>query len=154
MTTIAPTTKTKHDSSPWLGWRCNVELSEAQQIILNIEQYESLWVNNAWTERKTGVTEKYRLEGLCYSTSHGTNKDAQLESLCVRGFRKDGGLKYREDFLYRVSKEVLEQIPDKYHNIARKQFALDMKKLQKQLTEITNNGLQIGKVNGIHKIKL
>jgi len=136
-----------------LSFSCSVTLSDTEQLILSIEETEGQWVNGNYKMVKTGETNKYRLEGLYYGKSYSYSEYSpseegaiQLSSLTIRGFRKDGHLRYRNETLYTASitKEVIEQIPDSYHNYAREAFAKEMVKLQVELTDMTNKGVKIG----------
>jgi len=142
MTTIAiaPTTKAEVRAGGSLSFSCDVSLSEAEQIIISVEEAEYDWATQ--TSTKTGVIKKYRLETISYRSGYSTDNEAvAISNVEVRGFKKDGGLRYRTEHLYRVTNDITEQIPDSYHDYARKEFAKSMVELQDRLTQMTNNGV-------------
>ena len=64
----------------------------------------------------------------------------------MRGFRKDGGLKFRDTSFYGqapVMNKVMPQIPDSYHDYAREAWAKEAIELQKKLTNMTAIGVQV-----------
>jgi len=142
-TAIAINETTEVNSSNNLSFSCYVTLSDKEQIIISIEETEGCWTNNSYTLKKTGEIKKYRLEQLRYNTGGGEDKQAHLSSIQVRGFRKDGGLKFRDTQFYNLDKETLEQIPDEYHNYAREAFAKEVIELQNKLTNLINEGVKI-----------
>jgi hypothetical protein len=135
---IALDTETKIQQSSNISFYCYVTLSEAEQIIVEKELYG------------TNTIEKYRLETLIYAgygDKSATNEGVYLDRIIVRGFRKDGALRYRDTTFYCNSpamNKVLSQIPDSYHDHARKAFAEHAIKLQQQLTDLINTGVKIG----------
>jgi hypothetical protein len=143
--TLAPTTKAKVNAQSSFGFSCYVELAETERIIIEVAQqvYDSK-VNN-WVISPT--KEKYQLERLDYRANHDYNwgdKEAQFDGGIIRGFRKDGALRYRETYIPRHQfAEVLAQIPDHYHDYAREQFTIKMQELQEQVEITIKNGLQL-----------
>lgn len=143
MTQISPSKEAITNTSYSLDFDCCVQLPETKQIIINVLEKVFDNVKDCWVD----TMKKYRLEELTYKrekySSYSPN--AVLTSITVRGFKKDETLKYRtKNISYRyITKEVLEQIPDEYHDTARAEFAETMKKMHNELTEITNNGIQI-----------
>jgi hypothetical protein len=148
---IAPSTETKLQTSSSLNFYCYVTLSETEQIILNVEETEWKTINNKYTQVPTGEIKKYRLETLIYAGygDGGRNNKGTgvfLDRIVVRGFRKDGGLKFRDTSLYGqapIMDKILPQIPDSYHDYARQEFAKEAIKLQEQLTILTNMGVTV-----------
>jgi hypothetical protein len=139
-------TETAVNENGSLGFYCSVALSDKEQIIIAVEETEGQWVNGNYTMVKTGEVNKYRLESLYYGKSYEQGDNGiYLSSLTIRGFRKDGHLRFRSETLYtaRLTKEVIEQIPDEYHNYAREAFAKSMVELQEELINMTNKGVQI-----------
>lgn len=137
-------TETAVNKNGSLGFYCSTTLSDNEQLILSVEEMEGKWVNNEYTMVKTGEINKYRLESLYYGRGYTSGDNGvHLSSLTVRGFRKDGHLRYRSQTLHRLTKEVIEQIPDSYHNYAREEFAKSMIELQEELIAMTNKGVQI-----------
>jgi hypothetical protein len=128
-----------------VNFSCDVKLSDTEQIIIEVPDTEYNYTLGGY--RKTGSTTKYRLEKISYDTPHTHSNQIVLRHLTVRGFRKDGGLRFRETTLWHLTeemlKEVIAQIPDKYHDYAREEFAIKMAELQERLTELTNNGVKI-----------
>jgi hypothetical protein len=144
---IAPSTKTGVSTSSNIFFCCYVTLSEAEQIIIEKEVSDFVWAGGSAVTKSTGVIEKYRLEQLIYQGDSDYNEGVALKSIVVRGFRKDGALKFRETTFYCGSPaldKVISQIPDSYHDHARKAFAEHAIKLQNELTELSNTGVKIG----------
>lgn len=139
--------QTKADTSSGISFNCHVKLSDTEQIIIDVPMVEYDYTLSKY--KKTGELKKYRLEELQYGIKWGNENQDQiiLDGIKVRGFRKDGGLRFRDETLYYLSdeilKEVIEQIPDEYHNYAREEFAKEMADLQQLLTKLTNNGVKI-----------
>lgn len=140
MTTLQVKENTNVNANGNLSFYCYVTLKDSEQILIDVEVKE--WTNGRC--QGTGVFKKFRLENLCYQSS-GRNNDetVSLHSLEVRGFRKDKGLRYRTERLFRLDKEMIDQIPDHYHNYAREAFVKEAVKLQQQLTTMTNEGVKI-----------
>jgi hypothetical protein len=139
----APSTDTSVESSSGISMSCYVELSETEQIIIEIDEWDYNWnsATNGW--QKTGTKKKVRLERLDYQLNYEDKESFVLNNLKVRGYRKDGGLRFRDEWFHQIDKEVLAQIPDSYHDYARKSFAEQVVKLQQELTAITNNGVSL-----------
>lgn len=139
--------QTKANTHSGISFSCDVKLSDSQQIIIDVPEVEWDYTINKY--KKTGVIKKYRLEEIQYGIKWGDDNREQviLDGIKVRGFRKDGGLRFRDETLYYLTdellKEVMAQIPDDYHNYAREEFAKTMADLQQLLTAITNNGVKI-----------
>lgn len=144
-TTLAPTTKAKVNAQSSFGFSCYVELAETERIIIEVAQQVYDHKVNNWVISPT--KEKYQLERLDYRVNRdfdSDDKEAQFDGGIIRGFRKDGALRYRETYIPRHQfAEVLAQIPDHYHDYAKEQFNIQMAKLQKQLETTIKNGLQI-----------
>jgi hypothetical protein len=136
--------KTEVNVSSNLSFYCYTTLNDKEQIIIEIEETEYKMIQNNYTRVSTGVIKKVRLEKIVYQRSRGDNHEVGLYSIEVRGFRKDKGLRYRTDTLYNPTQQVIDQIPDEYHNYAREAFVTEMKQLQEELTFITNEGVKIG----------
>ena len=149
--TIAPTTKTTVNTTSNISFYCYVRLSETEQIIVEKEIVNGNWVNGFFVSQPTGVMEKFRLEQLIYvgygEGGNANQKGVYLERIVLRGFRKDGAIKYRDITFFCNSPaldKVLPQIPDQYHDYARKAFAEQSIKLQKELSTLINEGVKIG----------
>jgi hypothetical protein len=143
-TALEINTETKVNLSSNLSVNCYVTLADTEQIIISIEETEGVWSNTTYTLKKTGVISKYRLERLVYQTGYGNHEgEVSLHAIQVRGFKKDGGLRYRDTQFYNLDKETLDQIPDKYHNYAREAFAKEVVKLQTRLTNLINKGVKV-----------
>ena len=138
--------QTKVNAYYGVNFSCLIKLSDTEQIIVDVP--EMTYDYNASKYVKTGGIKKYRLEELSYGIGYGEEHQVKLEHIRVRGFRKDGGLRYRQETLWHLTdealKEVIAQIPDEYHNYAREEFAYKMVELQENLTKLTNNGVKIG----------
>lgn len=139
MATLELQSETKVNTGRSLSFYCYVALKDSEQILIDIEERE--WVNSSY--KSTGKTRRVRLEQLSYQ-SRSNDGIATLYSLQVRGFRKDGGLRFRSDMVYHLDQKTIDQIPDEYHNYAREAFAKTVIQLQEELTTMTNGGLQIG----------
>lgn len=143
-TTLAPTTKAEVNAQSSFGFSCYVELAETERIIIEVAQQVYDHKVNNWV---LAPKEKFQLERLDYRLHRDYDTDeqeAQFDGGIIRGFRKDGALKYRETYIPRHQfAEVLAQIPDHYHDYAKEQFNIKMAKLQEQLTATIKNGLQI-----------
>ena len=135
--------ETKVNTSSNLSFNSYTTLKDNEQILIDIEEKDYQSVNGNYTQVKTGVVKKFRLEELIYQTDY---KDGvvKLYAIEVRGFKKDMGLRYRSDRHYDLDQEVIDQIPDEYHNYAREEFAKEVIRLQQQLTTMTNEGVKIG----------
>lgn len=139
MTTLEIQKETKVNANGNLSFYCTVRLEDSKQILIDIEERE--WTNGSY--QGTGVIKKVRLEQMNYqSRSH--NDIVNLNTLEVRGFRKDKGLRYRTEMVYHLDQKVIDQIPDEYHNYAREAFAKEMVELQQQLTTMIKEGVKIG----------
>jgi hypothetical protein len=154
-THLAPNTETKLNTSSNLSFYCYVTLSEKEQIILEKEMIDGDWVNGVFVGTNTGIMEKFRLEQLIYSgygdgvlnrATNSVNSGVYLDRITVRGFRKDGGLKFRDTQFHGGSpavEKMLPQIPDHYHDYAREEFAKESIKLQNQLKKLMKAGVII-----------
>lgn len=138
MATLSMREETKVSAGRNLSFYCHIVLKDSEQILIDIEERE--WVNGSY--KSTGNTRRVRLEQLSYQ-SRSNDGIASLYSLEVRGFKKDKGLRFRSDMVHHFTKEVIDQIPDEYHNYAREAFAKEVIKLQEELTTMTNGGIQI-----------
>ena len=144
-TATAVLTKTaKVEVSSSVYFNCYITLSELEQKTIEIEDFEYVYSNGTSTLNPTGVKRKVRLEKLIYGKDNWNNdSQVKLESIVVRGYRKDGAIRFRDEHLRYITKEVLEQIPDSYHDYARQAFDKHSKELQAHITEMINNGLEI-----------
>jgi len=134
---IEPTLKATVNSNASFGFSCHVKLSDSEKILVDIttSSYDD-------TQRKyIDHNEKAQLEELHYHTWGGA---VTLSSMVVRGFRKDGALRFRTTYVsQRDTAKVLKQIPAHYHNYAKEAFKKDMAKLQTELTKTINKGIQL-----------
>lgn len=135
--------ETKINTSSNLSFYSYITLKDSEQIIIDIEEKELQSVNGNYTQVKTGVIKKFRLEELIYQSDYADGI-VKLYAIEVRGFKKDMGLRYRSDRQYNLDQEVIDQIPDEYHNYAKEAFAKEVIELQQRLTTMTNEGVQIG----------
>jgi hypothetical protein len=138
-TELAPTTQSKVESSGNVSFDCSVELSDTEKIIIYVEvsEYDSKQM------KYVEVTEKFQLEKLSYYTPYNEH-EVKFTGGTIRGFRKDGGLKVRTTWIpVNQRQAVLNQIPDNYHDYARKAFAKKMIDLQQQLNLMTNGGIKL-----------
>ena len=138
-TTLAPTTKAKVNSNAYFSFTCYVDLAETERII--VELTEKKYDYNLNTYVNSGEKVKYQLEQLTYTEE---NNQVRFYGGTIRGFRKDGALKFRANYVptYCV-KEVLAQIPDHYHDYARQAFDKEMEKLVKRVTTTQQNGVKL-----------
>ena len=116
----------------------SVHLSDLEQIVIDVPVYEWRGGQNTLI-----ATERARLEAFHYSFKRDCDEPMVISHIIVRGFRQDKRLKARNTHLYYVTDEVLAQIPDEYHNYARKAFAEHIEKSRKDLLQIEANGLVI-----------
>jgi hypothetical protein len=121
-----------------VNFSISVHLADLEQIVIDVPVTE--WRNG--TNTVVG-TEKARLEAFHYSFKRDCDEPMVLSHIIVRGFRQDKKLKARNTHLYNVTDEVLAQIPDEYHNHARKAFAEQIEKSRNELLQIEANGLVI-----------
>ena len=135
--------KTKINTSSNLSFHSYITLKDSEQILIDMEEKDYQTVNGNYTKVKTGVIKKVRLEELIYQSDYADGI-VKLYAIEVRGFKKDMGLRYRSDRHYDLDQEVIDQIPDKYHNYAREAFAKEVTELQQRLTTMTNEGVKIG----------
>ena len=146
MATINPIqTEAIMDTSSQIRFSCYVKLPEHEQIILDVEETDFQLINDQWQRVTTGVVKEYRLEELQYGMGWEEHNQVQLNHIKVRGFRKDGGLRHRDQYLNNVdlTDSLMAQIPDSFHDYARQAFAEQVIELQKNLTELNNNGVKI-----------
>jgi hypothetical protein len=139
MATLEINKETKVNESSNLSFSCRVVLEDNKQILIDLEERE--WQGGNLVP--TGVLKKVRLEELNYSTDYKENT-VHLNQIEVRGFKKDGGLRYRSEYVYHLEQKTIDQIPDEYHDYAREAFAKEMVRLQEELTTMTNKGVRIG----------
>lgn len=136
-TALAPTTEAKVQSYATFSFGCDVKLSDTEKIIIDVPV--TTW--DTTTNKYATVTEKVQLEELHYN-----NRDevVSLTTIVYRRFRKDGALRFRTNYLsMALIPQVIAQIPDHYHDYARKEFAKEMKELQDQINKTANNGVKI-----------
>jgi hypothetical protein len=138
MTTLI--TKTESDVRVWGGvsFSISVHLADLEQIVIDVPVYE-------WRGGQNNLigTEKGRLEALHYDFKRDVDEPMRLSHIIVRGFRQDKRLKARTNHLYRVTNEVIAQIPDEYHDYARKAFAEKISSNRQELLTMEANGLEI-----------
>jgi len=142
MATLELQTETKVNAGSNLSFYCYVTLKDSEQILIDLEETEWTRVNGNFTQVSTGVLKKVRLEGLNYQANN--DDEVVLYSLGVRGFKKDGGLRFRDEVTYYLTQKTIEQIPDSYHEYARKAFTEQMWELTGQLNHMMNKGVKIG----------
>lgn len=143
--TIAPTTEAEVNSSASFGFSCYVTLADTERII--VELSEQVWDSSLGRYVMSADKKKFQLERLHYRTGRDFDSDehiAEFDGGIIRGFRKDGALKFRESYIPRHQyKDVLAQIPDHYHEYARVAFDVEMAELKQQVETTIKNGLKI-----------
>ena len=142
-TTIAPTTEATVNAQSSFGFSCYVQLAETERIF--IEMGQMVYDQNLRKYVLSADKEKYQLEELQYHLGYGDEANtATFHNAVVRGFRKDGALRYRTTYIpHHAIQEVLKQIPDQYHDYARQAFDEKMAELQKKLDTTIKNGVVI-----------
>jgi hypothetical protein len=134
---LEPTTKATVNSNASFGFSCSVKLSDSEKILVDITTRSYDYAQNSWVENN----EKAQLEELHYHTWGGA---VTLSSMVVRGFRKDGALRFRTTYVsQKDTTNVLKHIPAHYHDYAKEAFKKDMAKLQTELTKTINKGVQL-----------
>lgn len=144
--TIAPTTQAKVNTNATHGFSCYTYLADTEKIIIEVSEqvYDPQQKQYVLSTDKT----KYQLEELHYHLGYRGNNDNDKEvsfsTAVVRGFRKDGALRYRTSYLpHHAHAEALAQIPDHYHDYARQAFQVEMAELQKKLAITISKGVVI-----------
>ena len=143
--TIAPTTEAEVNSSTSFGFSCYITLADTERII--VELSEQVWDSSRGRYVLSADKKKFQLERLHYRTGRDFDNDEQVAEFdggIIRGFRKDGALKFRESYIPRHQyKDVLAQIPDHYHEYARVAFDVEMEQLRQRVATTIKNGLKI-----------
>lgn len=143
--TIAPTTEAQVSAQSSFGFSCYVTLADTERIIIELSQ--QVWDSQKGRYVTLPEKLKFQLERLNYCTVRDFDSDevvAEFDGGLIRGFRKDGALKFRETYIPRHQyKDVLAQIPDHYHDYAKEQFNIKMAELIKKVETTTKNGLKI-----------
>lgn len=140
MATIeAVQTTPKATGVSYITFNCNVQLADSDRILIEAEVMEFDSQKGQWVQ----VKRKFRLEELIYHNDSNARNHTRLSGIKVRGFRKDGALKARTQTIYRFNDELLAQIPDHFHDPARKMFLEAMNNLLTEIREALNKGVQI-----------
>jgi hypothetical protein len=136
-------TKIRH-SYERLTMACAVTLSDLDQIIIEVEDKEY-----DYSQRKYVLKglKKVRLEELHYDLSQEQN-EFRLDTLTVRGFRKDKGLRARTEHVGEITAGIISQIPDHYHDRAKDFFFEASQTLLKKINQTIDNDLKIIVHNG------
>jgi hypothetical protein len=123
---------------------CAVTLSDLDQIIIEVEDKEY-----DYSQRKYVLKglKKVRLEELHYDLSQEQN-EFRLDTLTVRGFRKDKGLRARTEHVGEITAGIISQIPDHYHDRAKDFFFEASQTLLKKINQTIDNDLKIIVHNG------
>ena len=138
-TTIAPTTETKVSGNTYFSFTCYVDLADTEKILIELSDMEYDQSKGNWVLSST--KQKYQLEQLCY-TNEGN--EVKFYGATIRGFRKDGALKFRSTYLPSYNKqEAIQQIPMHYHDYAIKKFNDEMNELLNDVTTTIKNGVTI-----------
>ena len=142
--TIKPTDTATIGGGASFGFSCYTTLAETERIIIEISRVEYNYGLNSY--QPTGDKEKYQLERLDYSMDYNDKNQVVFNGGIIRGFRKDGALRYRPTYIphnSRTYKEVLAQIPDHYHDYARNHFAKEMQEILDKVKETQQNGVKL-----------
>ena len=131
-------TKLRH-SYERVTMSCVVTLSDLDQIIIEVEDREYDYSQGKYVLK--GL-KKVRLEELHYDLSQ-EQTEFRLESLNVRGFRKDKGLRARVENVWEITAGVISQIPDHYHDRARDFFFEASQELLKKVNQTIDNDLKV-----------
>ncbi len=136
-------TKIRH-SYERLTMACAVTLSDLDQIIIEVEDKEYDYSQRNYVLK--GL-KKVRLEELHYDLSQEQN-EFRLDTLTVRGFRKDKGLRARTEHVGEITAGIISQIPDHYHDRAKDFFFEASQTLLKKINQTIDNDLKIIVHNG------
>lgn len=136
-------TKIRH-SYERLTMACAVTLSDLDQIIIEVEDKEYDYSQGKYVLK--GL-KKVRLEELHYDLSQEQN-EFRLDTLTVRGFRKDKGLRARTEHVGEITAGIISQIPDHYHDRAKDFFFEASQTLLKKINQTIDNDLKIIVHNG------
>ena len=136
-------TKIRH-SYERLTMACVVTLSDLDQIIIEVEDKEYDYSQRNYVLK--GL-KKVRLEELHYDLSQEQN-EFRLDTLTVRGFRKDKGLRARTEHVGEITAGIISQIPDHYHDRAKDFFFEASQTLLKKINQTIDNDLKIIVHNG------
>ena len=141
--TLEPTKKALVKVNAGYGFSCYTQLSDTEKILIEITDQVYDYQLNKWVNPPEKV--KYQLEELHYHLGYGDdNHEVLFHNAIIRGFRKDGALRYRTKYLPQSAHaEALTQIPDHYHDYARQAFEVEMAKLQKNLAITITKGVVI-----------
>ena len=123
---------------------CAVTLSDLDQIIIEVEDKEYDYSQGKYVLK--GL-KKVRLEELHYDLSQEQN-EFRLDTLTVRGFRKDKGLRARTEHVGEITAGIISQIPDHYHDRAKDFFFEASQTLLKKINQTIDNDLKIIVHNG------
>jgi hypothetical protein len=123
---------------------CAVTLSDLDQIIIEVEDKEYDYSQRNYVLK--GL-KKVRLEELHYDLSQEQN-EFRLDTLTVRGFRKDKGLRARAEHVGEITAGIISQIPDHYHDRAKDFFFEASQTLLKKINQTIDNDLKIIVHNG------
>jgi hypothetical protein len=123
---------------------CAVTLSDLDQIIIEVEDKEYDYSQRNYVLK--GL-KKVRLEELHYDLSQEQN-EFRLDTLTVRGFRKDKGLRARTEHVGEITAGIISQIPDHYHDRAKDFFFEASQTLLKKINQTIDNDLKIIVHNG------
>lgn len=134
---LAPTTKATVSANASYGFSCYVKLSDTEKILVDVVTQEYDYTSNQYVDKQ----EKMQLEELHYNT---WDKTVTLNSIVVRGFRKDGALRFRSSYVsQRNTASVIKQIPKHYHDYAKEAFKTEMLKLKTELELTIRAGVKI-----------
>mgnify|MGYP006277385327 FL=1 len=143
--------KDEFNSSLGLSYKCSFLPTE--EIILYTHEYETVWNYSAGGTHTFIKKEpiKFILKELCYSYNHYNHYDDygdsfHLDRIVVLGFRKDNKVKAKTEWLNTRTPqfdEVVSQIPDNYHDRARKAFQELTQQLQEELNRVIKNGVKV-----------
>jgi uncharacterized Fe-S cluster-containing radical SAM superfamily protein len=141
--TLEPTKQAIVNARGSYGFNCNTQLADTERILIEITDQVYDHQLNQWVNSPEKV--KYQLEELQYRIGYGdNNNEVVFNNAIIRGFRKDGALRYRASYLpHNAHAEALAQIPDHYHDYARKAFQDEMAKLQNELAITISKGVVI-----------
>lgn len=124
-----------------------VRLSDDEQFIVEIPEFENSWSSNA---NPIG-TRKVRVESLSYGDR---DNQVSLERVSYRGFCKDGSLRVRDEYAWLPSKfgggnahsqvwdTLLKAIPTHYHDHAIKKFEQLIVEAEAEVATIKKNGVK------------
>lgn len=134
---LAPTTKANVSANASFGFSCYVKLSDTEKILVDVT---TPTYDNS-TLKYVDKQEKVQLEELHYHNEHGS---VILSSMVVRGFRKDGALRFRSNYLaHKNTPSVIKQIPPHYHDYAKEAFKKEMLRLKTELELTIRAGVKI-----------